>query len=339
MEGLIYKYIYTLATKHLLYLWWMKGEEMKHQQKFYQFKAIITLLLALTFILTSVQNVYADNDHVEIPNNSAIETVIEKKSEDTLIPMTDKEIEKFLSETSDNSQNALKDKSLKEIEKYFSTVESGTSAKNNTNGGIITSPVSFLHNTVGNNTDTYTATKRVVITGVGNKLLSDLEVNANCCTLTSLYNIMVYYRDVKKYSKIPTTLSSLYKKLRNQATNLGYTTDDGIGVTKNNNLVTNTWRDGFGYTSGQGLNNYLWTNSTAIHLLDDKKPFMFSLASGAYYNHTITIYGYVVYQNNRTNSKYTFLYVYDGWSRTPRYLAWTNTPTSYVACLTSITTP
>ena len=167
----------------------MKGEEMKHQQKFYQFKAIIALLLALTFMLTSVQNVYADNDHVEIPNNSAIETVIEEKSDDTFIPMTDKEIEKFLSETSDNSQNALKDKSLKEIERYFSTVEAGTSAENNTNGGIITGPVTFLRNTVGNNTDTYSATKRVLITGVGNQLLSDLEENANCCTLTSLYNI------------------------------------------------------------------------------------------------------------------------------------------------------
>ena len=150
---------------------------------------------------------------------------------------------------------------------------------------------------------------------------------------------MVYYRDVKKYSKIPTTLSGLYKKIRTQATNLGYTPNGGIGLTKNNNLVTNTWRDGFGYTSGEGSNNYLWANSTAINLLDDKKPFMFSLASGAYYNHTITIYGYVIYQNNRTNSSYTFLNVYDGWSRTPRYLAWTNTPTIHIACLTSITAP
>jgi len=142
----------------------------------------------------------------------------------------------------------------------------GTSAENNTNGGIITSPVTFLRNTVGNNTDTYSATKRVLITGVGNQLLSDLEENANCCTLTSLYNIMVYYRDVKKYSKIPTTLSGLYKKIRTQATNLGYTPNGGIGLTKNNNLVTNTWRDGFGYTSGEGSNNYLWTNTPTSYV-------------------------------------------------------------------------
>ena len=48
---------------------------------------------------------------------------------------------------------------------------------------------------------------------------------------------------------------------------------------------------GFGYTSGIGSNNYLWTNSTATNLIDDNKPFMFSLASGRYYDHTVTVYG------------------------------------------------
>lgn len=66
---------------------------------------------------------------------------------------------------------------------------------------------------------------------------------------------------------------------------------------------------------------------------------MFSVANGAYYNHTITVYGYKIYKNNRTNKKYTFLLLHDGWYNGTRYLAWTNTKESYVACLTSITKP
>ncbi|MGN0379302.1 MAG: hypothetical protein ACI4EU_06915 [Butyrivibrio sp.] len=153
--------------------------------------------------------------------------------------------------------------------------------------------------------------------------------------------IMVYYRDIKKYNKIPTTQSGLYNVIKTQATELGYdySRSKGLSVTKNNNLVTNTWQNGFGYSSGKGTNNYFWTNSTAINLLNNNKPFMFSLASGVYYNHTVTVYGYKVYKNNRTGTEYTFLQLSDGWSNSTRYLAFTNTPAVYVACLTSVVAP
>ncbi len=59
------------------------------------------------------------------------------------------------------------------------------------------------------------------------------------CTLTALYNIMVYYRT--SYSKIPTTQSKLYNVIKDQATKLGYDydTNTGLSVTKNDNFVTN----------------------------------------------------------------------------------------------------
>lgn len=66
---------------------------------------------------------------------------------------------------------------------------------------------------------------------------------------------------------------------------------------------------------------------------------MFSLASGVYFDHTVTVYGYKIYKNNRTGKKYTFLMLKDGWSNSIRYLAWKNTGASYVGCITSITAP
>ena len=157
---------------------------------------------------------------------------------------------------------------------------------------------------------------------------------------------MLYYRALG-YKKIPSTNSTLYSKIKAEATYLGYNYDKstGLSVTKNNNFVTNVWRKGksktggFGYTSGSGSNNYMWTNNTAISNIDNNRPFMFSLASGKYYDHTVTVYGYKIYKNKRTNKQYTFLMLRDGWSSSVRYLAWTNTPGGYVGCVTSVTPP
>ena len=212
-------------------------------------------------------------------------------------------------------------------------------ASNNEKGGIITDPVKYLHNNVGKSNDKYTVVTTKTINGVGNKTCSDLGGHNNC-TLTSLYNIMVYYRS-KGYSKIPDKQSKLYSIIKKQASNLGYDykKSRGLPVTKNNNFVTNTWQKGFGYSSGSGSNNYLWKSSTAINLIDNSKPFMFSIASGVYYDHTVTVYGYKIYKNKRTGKKYTFLMIRDGWSSGVRYLAWENTGASYVACLTSVNKP
>lgn len=118
---------------------------------------------------------------------------------------------------------------------------------------------------------------------------------------------MIYYRGLG-YTKIPSVNSLLYDKIKTQATNWGcdYDNSKGLGVTKNTNLVTNTWRTGFGYTSRSGSNDYLWTNSTAINLIKSGKPFMFSLARGAYFDHTVYVYSYRIYKNDRTGISYTF---------------------------------
>ena len=166
-------------------------------------------------------------------------------------------------------------------------------------------------------------------------LQKNFSGNENC-TLVATYNIMRYYRS-KGYSKIPSNNTTLYNKIMTQAKNLGYNPNNksGLSVTKNNNLITNTWKKGFGYSSGSGSNNYFWTNSSIRSSISNGKPFIFSMASKPYYNHSIVVYGYKVYKNNRTGKQYEFLIVSDGWSSTTRYLA----PENYVGCMTSVTPP
>lgn len=291
-----------------------------------------TLMMQSTVFANSNQQ-FSDEKLSEL-NNSKIEKIIEKNETVENKCISYLEEEKFLNNATEI--NALENMSEEQIEEYFSYCYCGGAAANTSSAGVITNPLTYLHKNVGKSTDTYTL-KTVTLSGVTKTTCSSLD-NGNNCTLTALYNIMSYYR-AKGYSKIPTSNSTLYSKIKKEATSLGYTASDGLTVTKNNNLVKNTWRNGFGYSSGNGSNNYLWTATSATKSIDNGKPFMFSLASGYYYDHTVAVYGYRVYTNNRTGKSYTFLQIADGWSSTARFLAWTNTGESYVACMTSITAP
>lgn len=240
----------------------------------------------------------------------------------------------FISSSID--MNALSDKTPEEIEIYFEEAYCGkSSADNNETGGIITSPITYLHNTVGKSTDTYTVSKNVICSGVSKAKMSSLRSDENNCTLTALYNIMNYYK-YQGYTKIPSNNSTLYNIIETQAEKLGYTPSSGLGVTKSNNLVKNTWQNGFGYSSGNGANNYLWNSSTLKSAINNDRPYLFSLASGQYYNHTIAVFGYITYKNNRTGDTYTFLKIADGWSNSTRYLSLNE---SYIGCQTTITPP
>ena len=304
-------------------------------------KIIRGILLFMVCVLMMSQTAYAYgidksawNKMTNVKKNERIEEIIDNSKINTKRGSSVVDEGNFLD--SSNGTNALEGKTEKEIETYFSTIHMGT-ADRNKKGGIIDSPVKYLQNTVGKKKDTYTVVESKMISGVTRSTCSSLD-SGNNCTLTALYNVMRYYR-AEGYSKIPSSNDKLYIKIKTQATKLGYTSENGFPVTKNNNLVKNTWRKGFGYSSGNGSNNYLWTDSTVKSAIKNNRPFLFSMASGAYFDHTIAVYGYKVYKNNRTGKKYTFLVVADGWSSSARYLAFTNTGESYVACMTSVTPP
>lgn len=266
--------------------------------------------------------------------NSIIYEIVEETNEFEKKECSYEEEKKFLD--SATNINAMADRSIEEIEEYFSNVYSGVDAANMSSGGEITNPIIYLHNNVGKASDTYTIVKDVSY-NIEKSSCGDLD-KGNNCTLTALCNIMFYYRNCRYY-KIPESKAERYSIIKKQAIPLGYTGENGLTFTKNNNLVKNTWRDGFGYSTGNGKTNYLWNSDTLTKALDNGKPFLFSLASGYYYNHTVAVYGYRVYKNNRTGVRYTFLLLADGWHNSGRYLAWENTKEAYVGCMTAITTP
>lgn len=300
-------------------------------------KSIIIMFLCVMMFGTTVYGAQGEWQEPTInQKNSTIESIIEEAEDETSDAISYRAEDEFLDSSIET--NALIGKTEEEIEDYFSNVYCGYSANNTDINGLITNPVTYLRNNVGKSTDSYTYSETKV-SGVSRTTCDTLGGHNNC-TLTALYNLMIYYR-AQGYSKIPSTNSTLYSKIKKEATSLGYdySTSTGLSVTKNNNLVKNTWRNGFGYTSGNGSNNYLWVNTTATKSINQGKPFIFSLASGRYYDHTVAVFGYRVYTNSRTNKSYTFLMLADGWSTSTRYLAWTNTGANYVACMTSISVP
>ena len=223
------------------------------------------------------------------------------------------------------------------IESLFENITAGTSSADNTSGGFITAPTTYLKNEV-NSSYTYTVDSgnSSVLSGVDSKICNDFGGHNNC-TLTALYNAMVYYRDKKGYSNISSSQSDLYDVIKTQATALkyNYDTSSGLGVTKNNNLVTNVLKQ-YGYTSVKGRNNYAWTGTSAKSAISDCGPFLFSLASGVYFNHTVMVYGYRTYKNSLNAKKYLFWVIKDGWSSKTRYLAMTGTLERYLGCMTTI---
>lgn len=234
--------------------------------------------------------------------------------------------------------NILIGKSQQEIKNILKGKNAFICGKNDPRiDSAIEDPVSYLRKNVGKKTDSYKVVSSKVLSGVGSVKCTSLGGNNNC-TLTALYNIMKYYR-LRGYKKIPSDNTQLYSVIKKSATNVGYTKKKGLPVTKNNNFVKQTWQKGFGYKSGSGNNNYMWSYSTLKKQIDGGNPCMFSIANGYYYNHTVAVVGYKEYKNLRTGKKYTFLVVYDGWSTKTRYIAMENTGALYFACQTSIIVP
>ena len=88
--------------------------------------------------------------------------------------------------------NLVSQYSDSEIESLLESIKTGT-PEDNTSGGIITSPTTYLKNEL-NSSYTYTLdnSKSSVLLGVGSKTCSDLGGHNNC-TLTALYNAILYY--------------------------------------------------------------------------------------------------------------------------------------------------
>ena len=128
-------------------------------------KRIASMLLSLCLITMCAQPVAASANTPETAGsdlrttNMQISEIIDNVDNTNVSDkMSAEEIDEFLDDTS-GSKNALLGKSEEEIEAYFDTVYCGKSAADNTNGGLITNPVTYLHNTVDKKTDKYVVQK------------------------------------------------------------------------------------------------------------------------------------------------------------------------------------
>lgn len=131
----------------------------------------------------------------------------------------------------------------------------------------------------------------------------------------------------------------MYKAIKEEATALGYDYDNsvGLGVTKNDSFVTNVFGH-YGYTSVKGSNNYVWGITNVESTISDYGPFLFSLASGVYYDHTVMVYGYRTYKNSSNSNTHQFWVIKDGWSSMTRYMIMKGPglTITYMGCVTTI---
>lgn len=201
---------------------------------------------------------------------------------------------------------------------------------------VIKEPAIYLRDKFADRDDEYILERENIINGVGNAKCADLGGGGNC-TLTGMYNIMLYYRQLG-YTRIPEDNEVLYGIIKASAQELGFK-NKGLTVTKNNDFVNRVWKKGFGYTSGKGRSRYLWRHSRLIKEIDEGRPFLFSLASGVYFNHTVAVCGYQVYRNIRTGKKYMFLIIANAWTNQRRYMAFTHTGAKYISCATFVVPP
>lgn len=331
-------------------------------------KGISYIIFGIIFIIYIIINridIYAlDNQQ-----SSESEFLTQEESEDLIDT-----VHIMRTQEQDLSVNVLFEMSDDEIREALAEIQNVDCGKSVNTDEVVDNPLDYLHEHFGKPTDEYGVETHVINRSFFTTM-DDHKRAHNNCTLTAFYNIMAYYKQYNngQYNKLPSFNSkvraymgenmksgkdrdfdvnavygslldpipdSLYNLIENKATALGYdyNTSKGLSVTKNNNMVINVWKD-CGYADIASSNNYIFTTQEAIDFIDKKRPFMFSFASGVYYNHTVAVFGYKTYTNLRTKEKYTFLVVADGWSHNSRYLPWTNTGAMYLGCFTSVTTP
>ncbi|MBO4680130.1 MAG: hypothetical protein J5626_10740 [Lachnospiraceae bacterium] len=206
----------------------------------------------------------------------------------------------------------------------------------NFRGGLVTAPVLYLKNVKGIEEEYLLKESACEVSSVGKALCGHFNDPSNC-TLTGVFNLLSFYRDVRGFSNIPDDSSELYRVIREVGDRHGYNyeREKGIPVYNNRRYLKAVLR-AFGYPDVKVLAEFVVPMGKAIELLDNGSPFLLSIAYGVYFNHTVTVYGYETYRDTRTGRRYTFLLVNDEWSAAPRYIPWINMDRFKLICVTRI---
>lgn len=193
----------------------------------------------------------------------------------------------------------------------------------------IKSPIEYLEKKEKNASDTYSLVEEMILP-VGHYLCNMWEENNNC-TLVSMMNILEYYQGSEE-EKFFQDKELAHKYILEKAKQLNFS-EKGLPVYKNSRFVRMIFKSLKLFARNKS--HYIPTKKSVLRELKAKRPVMLSLASGYYYNHTVTVSGYVTYRNNRTKKCYTFLTLADAWHKEERYLAWSHTGQIHIACMTT----
>lgn len=197
----------------------------------------------------------------------------------------------------------------------------------------ITNPIDYLHENIGKADDCYTVALQKV-PNVSNAICRSFP-DKNNCTLVALCNITQYYAS-KTDGIISMNVEERYRSIRELAKKLGYDGEHGLSVFKNRRFANLFCKTFFKNRKIKGCCRYFITRKRAIQTIEANRPFLLSLASGYYFDHTVAVFGYANYTNHRIGKTYTFLMLYDSWHNTCRYLPWKNTGAFHITCMTEL---
>lgn len=132
------------------------------------------------------------------------------------------------------------------------------------------------------------------------------------CSVTALCNMMKYLRDYRDFTKISSSLSTLYSKLWTLAgTSSSGSTSNGAEAP-----AAQSYLKSLGYSAS--YDTYLYDYySDFTRDINANKPILMSYGAdfgGTEGGHCVFVVGYV------DTTTYDYLRVADGWNRTPRYL-------------------
>lgn len=195
-------------------------------------------------------------------------------------------------------------------------------------------PISYLETVVGIE-NKYIEKKKEVKVNLSAVVLCHEYGNHGNCTLVAMHNVLSYLLKEESSRQFN---GSMYEKLKAIAITLGYkpNLEKGLSVLKNRKYGKTVAKTFFEQEKAKSETSVFNTDRLAIELCDRNLPFVLSLAYGLYYDHSITVYGYSVYEDVRTGKEYTFLNVCDGWVREERFVPWTHTGLHYPVCITYI---
>jgi hypothetical protein len=168
-------------------------------------------------------------------------------------------------------------------------------------------------------------------------LMDDFRPGVGCCSITALAFVFAYHRRNSPQLTLPGDIQVLFAQLEKLATHHGYSPTKGrTNPLRISGLVRAAWRQ-FG-CRGRSRSVLQAGRRLMIREIDHNRPALLNIAFGYYRRHTVTLVGYQVWQKGgpakspqhlpsqfsqlrpSKSSEITLLKVFDGWSRTVRYI-------------------